>query len=196
MTSVKDAIPTGLEEPVELITQDRLELPKNGANTTTSNAYDEFLVPQMFTSLPPIRDSLVTSTSRSQDETTRHCLPRHNGSVGITIDLNPHGIPRLNHEDHVEFLSNAIQNAKYMAVDALRPWVIYWTLTGLSVLGEDLTQWRNRVLETLTPMQNPSGGFGGGPGQTSHSAPSYAAVLSLAMVGGHEALNLIDRRAL
>jgi protein farnesyltransferase subunit beta len=45
-------------------------------------------------------------------------------------------------------------------------------------------------------MQNPAGGFGGGHGQISHCASSYAAVLSLAMVGGDEALNLIDRGAM
>ena len=45
-------------------------------------------------------------------------------------------------------------------------------------------------------MQNPNGGFGGGHGQTSHAAPSYAVVLSLAMVGGNESLDMIDRRAL
>lgn len=42
-------------------------------------------------------------------------------------------------------------------------------------------------------MQNPTGGFGGGHGQLSHCASSYAAVLSLAMIGGEEAYNLIDR---
>jgi protein farnesyltransferase subunit beta len=45
-------------------------------------------------------------------------------------------------------------------------------------------------------MQNASGGFGGGHGQTSHLAGSYAAVLSLAMVGGEEALGLVDRHAM
>lgn len=45
-------------------------------------------------------------------------------------------------------------------------------------------------------MQNTEGGFGGGHGQISHCAPSYAAVLSLAMVGGSESLDLIDRKAL
>ena len=184
MTSVEHALPTGLEEPLELI------------NTTNSNDLDEFPVPKLFTSFPPIRDSLATDTSRSQNETAEHCLPCHAGTSGTRYDLNPQGIPRLNHEDHVEFLSNSIQNAKYIAYDALRPWVIYWSLTGLSVLGEDLAQWRERVLETCTPMQNPSGGFGGGHGQTSHAAPSYAVVLSLAMVGGNEALDMVDRRAL
>lgn len=45
-------------------------------------------------------------------------------------------------------------------------------------------------------MQNPTGGIGGGHGQMSHCASSYAAVLSLAMVGGQEAFQLIDRKAM
>lgn len=53
-----------------------------------------------------------------------------------------------------------------------------------------------RVVQTFTPMQNLDGGFGGGHGQTSHCAASYAAILSLAMVGGKEALDMIERRAL
>lgn len=53
-----------------------------------------------------------------------------------------------------------------------------------------------RVIATFTPMQNPTGGFGGGHGQMSHVASSYAAVLSLAMVGGEETYRLIDRKAM
>lgn len=53
-----------------------------------------------------------------------------------------------------------------------------------------------RVAETLTPAQNATGGFGGGHGHLSHLAPSYAAVLSIAMVGGQEAYEVIDRLAL
>ena len=196
MTSVENAISTRFEEPVESTTPDSLQQLSNRSETTDSSGVDDFPVPKLFTSLPPIKDPLVTDTSRSQDETAEDCLPCHAGTTESGFDRNPQGIPRLNHEDHVEFLSDNIQNARYTAYDALRPWIIYWSLTGLSVLGEDLTQWRDRVLETCAPMQNPSGGFGGGHGQTSHAAPSYAAVLSLAMVGGREALNLIDRRAL
>ena len=192
MKSVEDVIPTVLEEPVESITRDSWEELSFQENTTT----DEFQVPGLFTSFPPIRDTLVTDTSQSQDETAEHCLPLHAGASGSFLHLNSHGIPRLNQEKHVRFLNNTIQNAKYIPYDALRPWVIYWSLTGLSVLGEDLAQWRRRVLDTCIPMQNPNGGFGGGHGQTSHAAPSYAVVLSLAMVGGNEALDLIDRRAL
>jgi protein farnesyltransferase subunit beta len=45
-------------------------------------------------------------------------------------------------------------------------------------------------------MQNVDGGFGGGHGQFSHIATSYAAVLSLVIVGGKEALNSINRRSM
>jgi protein farnesyltransferase subunit beta len=53
-----------------------------------------------------------------------------------------------------------------------------------------------RVISTLAPMQNADGGFGGGHGQFSHIATSYAAVLSLVIVGGNEALDSINRRAM
>jgi len=54
----------------------------------------------------------------------------------------------------------------------------------------------NSVIDTLRPVQNKTGGFGGGHGQFSHLATTYASVLSLVMVGGEEALALIDRRAM
>ena len=54
----------------------------------------------------------------------------------------------------------------------------------------------SRVIQTCSPMQNAGGGFGGGYGQVSHIAATYAAVLSLTLVGGAESLELIDRRAM
>jgi protein farnesyltransferase subunit beta len=56
--------------------------------------------------------------------------------------------------------------------------------------------WLSRVIATITPMQNASGGFGAGHGHISHSLASYAAVLSLLIVGGDEALGLIDRKSM
>lgn len=67
----------------------------------------------------------------------------------------------------------------------------------LLVLSVDKTpDLYTRVIATCTPMQNPTGGFGGGHGQMSHSASSYAAVLALAMIGGEDAYRLIDRRGM
>ena len=53
-----------------------------------------------------------------------------------------------------------------------------------------------RLVQTVKPLQNSTGGFGGGHGQWSHIAASYACVLSLATVGGEEALQLVDRKAM
>ncbi len=51
-------------------------------------------------------------------------------------------------------------------------------------------------MNTVRPIQNATGGFGGGNGQMSHLAPTYAIVLSLALVGGREGLDIIDRKAM
>jgi prenyltransferase beta subunit len=39
----------------------------------------------------------------------------------------------------------------------------------------------------------PEGGYGGGPGQMAHLAPTYAAVSALLTLGGEEALGSINR---
>lgn len=51
-----------------------------------------------------------------------------------------------------------------------------------------------RIIATAVRAQHPDGGFGGGPGQFSHSATSYAMILALVHAGGEEALKVIDRR--
>ena len=50
-----------------------------------------------------------------------------------------------------------------------------------------------RTVKTFYPLQNATGGFGGGFGHYSHLAATYAALLSLAIVGGEEAYSLVDR---
>lgn len=49
------------------------------------------------------------------------------------------------------------------------------------------------MVKTFYPLQNASGGFGGGFGHYSHLAGTYAALLSLALVGGDQAYSIIDR---
>lgn len=106
MTSVGNAIPTALDEQAEFIPRDSLEHLRLQEDTTDSNGTDESSVPQLFTSLPPIRDSLVTDTSLSQARTARHCLSLHAGTGQSLFDVNPQGMPRLSQEDHVEFLND------------------------------------------------------------------------------------------
>ena len=52
------------------------------------------------------------------------------------------------------------------------------------------------VVAFLARCQSAGGGFGGGPGQLAHLAPSYAATCALLTIGGDTALNVIDRCAM
>ncbi|KAK5957599.1 CAAX farnesyltransferase (FTase) subunit beta [Knufia fluminis] len=63
-------------------------------------------------------------------------------------------------------------------------------------MGEDVTAFRSSIVKTFQPLQNLSGGFGGGQGHLSHLAGTYAVILAIAMVGGGEAYELIDRAAM
>jgi protein farnesyltransferase subunit beta len=155
------------------------------------------MIPDLYTSLPPIRDLLNTESSQVQDETIRECLPLLSG-LEEGIIYNDHGIPPLRRKRHIAFLHKSLRKlpAPYVAADAGRPWMFYWAMVGLSVMGEDISEYRTRMISTCRPIQNATGGFGGGNGQMSHLATTYVIVLALSMVGGTEALDLIDRRAM
>ena len=49
------------------------------------------------------------------------------------------------------------------------------------------------IIKTFEPLQNTSGGFGGGQGHLPHLAGTYAVVLAIAMVCSEDAYNLVDR---
>ncbi|KAL3464135.1 terpenoid cyclases/protein prenyltransferase alpha-alpha toroid [Aspergillus heterothallicus] len=156
-------------------------------------------VPALFTKPPVLRDTLITETTELQDETLNKCLPFLKGSHSSQNgSLNRHGVSSLKRDEHIGYLYDSLEDypSGFVAMDASRPWMTYWALAGLSLLGEDTRRHRERTISTFAPMQNSTGGFGGGHGQISHCASSYAAVLSLAMVGGNEAYNLIDRQAM
>ncbi|KAF8456562.1 terpenoid cyclases/protein prenyltransferase alpha-alpha toroid [Terfezia claveryi] len=161
--------------------------------------HDAYLPPNpaanlLFTTLPLLRDSLETKTSIDQDAVADGCVKIHSDP------LNP--LHHLNREAHIEFLEVGLGidedgeqlSPNFVALDASRPWILYWCLIGLYCLGVDLAPYRERLIETLRPIQNyKTGGFGGGNGQTSHLAVTYASVLALCTVGGREAFQLIDR---
>ena len=154
------------------------------------------IIPSLFTAGPPIRDALQTPSSDLQDETVGECIPFLTGYGHDQI--NVHGIPPLRRDAHVKFLRKQLGDlpSMFMGADPSRPWIFYWCLASLSLFGEDVETYRSRLVETVRPMQNESGGFAGGFGQTSHLATTYATVLSLALVGGDEAFELVDRRSM
>ena len=155
------------------------------------------MIPDLFTAPPPIKDALVTGTSTVQNETVEAVLPFLSAYEGFS-DYNEHGVPGLDRHRHTRFLHTSLGklSGRFVAADASRPWFLYWCLSGLSLLGEDVSFYRERVVETVRAMQNDSGGFGGGGGQLSHLATTYAIILALALVGGEEAFEVVDRKAM
>lgn len=185
-----DELSSGTESAEEEIWQDE---PASPVTMTTT-----YQIPSLFTQQPPIHDRLETETSEKQDDVVETCAPFLSAQSDQFGYYNEHGVPHLMREKHVNFCHKQLNPlpAPFTRADAARPWFFYWTLTALSALGEDVGQYRERLISTVRPLQNSTGGFGGGHGQMSHLATTYATVLSLAMVGGEDAINAIDRKAM
>ncbi|KAJ5772923.1 hypothetical protein N7457_007819 [Penicillium paradoxum] len=144
-------------------------------------------IPALFTQPPPIRDPLITETIDLQSATLEKCLPFLKGIHSSQKEFNDHGVPALQRDLHASYLYDSLEDYPegFVAMDASRPWILYWGLAGLS------------MCDCNTPADaEPHRGLWGGHGQTSHVAGSYAAVLALAMVGGEEAFALVDRHAM
>lgn len=70
----------------------------------------------------------------------------------------------------------------------------YWILHSLQILGERLDHDESsKIIGFLAKCQSAEGGFGGGPGQHPHLAPTYAAINALCIIGTPSAYQIIDR---
>lgn len=154
-------------------------------------------IPDLFRYAPPVVDSLETETSYKQNEVVQDCL-EYLTAKNEHLVYNLRGVALLERETHKAFLHKGLGKYpdRFVPADASRPWYLYWCLSALTLLGEDVSSYREKLVATAMSMQNDYGGFGGGCGQTSHLATTYAVVLALSLVGGEEAYEVIDRRAM
>lgn len=107
--------------------------------------------------------------------------------------------PILTRQKHVKLLKKCLThlNEAYESFDCSRTWLCYWILHSLQILGERLDHDdSSKVIGFLTKCQSPEGGFGGGPGQYPHLAPTYAAINALCIIGTPSAYQAIDRKGL
>ena len=105
------------------------------------------VVPSLFTSAPLLQDSLQTETSLHQESTITECLPFLTRRAARSDDeIGTSGVPRLKRQLHVNFLIHSLEEkpSVYVGFDASRPWIVYWALAGLCLLGEDVTPYRER----------------------------------------------------
>ncbi|XP_071520028.1 protein farnesyltransferase subunit beta [Panulirus ornatus] len=107
--------------------------------------------------------------------------------------------PILHRERHISYLKKGLRNLPegFVSLDASRPWIVYWAVHALELLDVRLTDDEAAgIIDFLQHCQNPTGGFGGGPGQYSHLAPTYAAINALVIIGTKEAYDTINREKL
>lgn len=71
---------------------------------------------------------------------------------------------------------------------------MYWLLNAASILNIRFSdETYEDVVDFLGRCRCPEGGFGGGPQQVAHLAPTYAAVNALVIVGTEKAFETIDK---
>ena len=111
--------------------------------------------------------------------------------------INEDGDILLLRDLHATYLERGLLGlpGSFVSLDASRPWICYWIVQALYLLKREPVHLYPRIISFLSQCQNSAttGGYGGGPGQMSHCAPTFAAVLALCSVGTPEALSSIDR---
>ncbi|KAG8465485.1 hypothetical protein KFE25_002792 [Diacronema lutheri] len=144
--------------------------------------------------------TLSTVTTQQQASVEENCLRLYMRHLGRTNAVQRDEV-HLAREEHVRYLLRGLErlSSGFQVLDSSRPWLCYWILHGLDLLGHDLdAELGSRIVGFLKRCQDPAGGYCGGPypGQLPHLAPTYAAVNALVIIGTDEALASIDRPAL
>lgn len=106
---------------------------------------------------------------------------------------------RFDRDLHKDWLYRGLNSipTNMAGLDASRPWFIFWISHALELLGEfDEQQYAPKVASFIHHCQSPTGGFGGGPMQLAHLAPTYAAISGLLVAGTEDAYRAVDRETL
>jgi len=139
-------------------------------------------------------EAVVDTSSEEQIDVEEACLAFYQRAevAGLEVDE----LPVLQRAKTVAFLRRGLSQLSrgYECLDASRPWLVYWVVHALELLEEVFSEAESRsIVDFLSRCQSPDGGFGGGPGQVAHLAPTYAAVNALCILGTEEALGCIQR---
>jgi protein farnesyltransferase subunit beta len=147
-------------------------------------------------------ENCPTASSEEQAQVEKSCLKLYQIFLGKGIEcsaLNGEHLT-LERSKTIKFLRKGLVNLSegYECLDSSRPWILYWILHAMELLGENVTDRLHveAIIDFLSKCQNSEGGFGGGPGQISHLAPTYAAINALCILGTESAYKVIDREKL
>ncbi|KAK9497123.1 hypothetical protein O3M35_004499 [Rhynocoris fuscipes] len=147
---------------------------------------------KLFIGRPNFDDEFIsTATSIAQEKVEKN--------VKAVLLNHLDELPNLRKSLHIEYLLGSLKNlpSSYEVMDSSRTWTVYWVLHSLALLQYDVDpNLKLAIINFLKSCQHVEGGFGGGPFQEPHLAPTYAAVNALCILGTEDAYNVIDRRGL
>ena len=106
-------------------------------------------VSDLFLRPPLLNNDLETQTTQAQAETLHECLPllgAINDPTRSPFEFNDFGVPELRTEDHIDFLHQNLAQfpSQFVGIDASRPWMVYWALLSLHLLGQDVSAMQDR----------------------------------------------------
>merc|ERR1711953_269883 len=139
-----------------------------------------------------------TKTTKSQLETQQKYCER----IQYFVDNAEILKVQLDKEKHIKYCIKGLESlsSSYEGLDSSRPWLVYWTVHALDLLDYHCdTSLKSKIVNFLALCQNEDGGFGGGPGQISHLATSYAAMNAIAIMGADgfsDAYSIINKEAM
>ncbi|GBF91692.1 farnesyltransferase subunit beta [Raphidocelis subcapitata] len=151
-------------------------------------------------------DPPATPTTRAQRDLETRIASIYRDLADLDASGQVHRVHRgpdalaLQRDRHVRYAAAGAGRlpAGFASLDASRPWICYWVLHSLALLGAPLPEGLTAedFVAFLGACRADGGGYGGGPGQLAHLAPTYAAVAALLTLGGEAALASIDRRGI
>ncbi|KAK7488350.1 hypothetical protein BaRGS_00020324 [Batillaria attramentaria] len=152
-----------------------------------------------FESLRSDDEQIATRTSEEQKE-VEESVAKMFASFRNKLEVFP-DIPILERNNHKDFLLKGLKHlgSSYECLDASRPWLCYWIVHSLNLLDHEMSEEHAMMVANfLGKCQHPKGGFGGGPGQVAHLAPTYAAVNALCILSTitDKAFDVLDRSGL
>nr|CAB3246705.1 protein farnesyltransferase subunit beta [Phallusia mammillata] len=142
-------------------------------------------------------DEGLATYSSIEQEGVEHNVMKKFKDFEELMDIQPEIF--LTRDRHIDYLLKGLNmlSKSYECLDASRPWLCYWIVHSLNLLEEEIPEvMKSRICKFLGKCQHPKGGFGGGPGQIAHLAPTYAAVNCLCSLQTEEAYNTINRNTL
>ncbi|KAI1287636.1 Protein farnesyltransferase subunit beta [Halotydeus destructor] len=144
-------------------------------------------------------DDSPTHTSREQAKVEKSVLKCYD-YIQSAVEIDPE-IPKLHREQHIKYLKKGYNEklpSSYQCLDCSKPWLTYWISHSLKILEDNatLSLQSNRIVDFLKRCSSTSGGYAGGPQQTSHLAATYAAINALVTLSDADALTSINRETL